>query len=186
MPRIHYRVHHIVLILLSVSIFWTLFYQNTFKIQKHETFTLFITANYVDTKTLEDTIQTQFAEKGIRKVEVIVISQSDTYFTTQFMTRGLLDSDLLILPKNLLDQFDLNEQFLPIQSALISSISWTTHTLDALGKPHAMRVYESGATNHLRFNALLDETQDYYVVINKDSVHPETLLNQLLLSLIQP
>lgn len=185
MPSIRYRWSHVISIILLVSVFWTLFYQNTFKIQKNEIFTLFITADYVDSKALENQVQSELTNYGIRKVVIIYISENDTYFTTQLMTRGLFDSDLLILTKSFLNEFRLDEQFKPMDTTSLSSLTWTVHTLDILDQPFALEIYEAEGSNHFGFNSVFDETQDYYVVFNKNTIHEDALIYTALQSILK-
>lgn len=188
MNKVRYAWSHIFIIVLFASLLWSIVYPQAFKYSKAETLHLFITSEYIQTDDLKNQLMSELTPLGIKKIIITYVSYDDPYYSTQLLTQGILEADILILPKVLLDDFNLLEQFKPIDTDYIWSNGFNSNhftTLTQLGQIYALSIYESSGYDHFGFNHRFDESIDYYVVFNLESVHANFLLNTALISIMK-
>ena len=188
MRKLNYSILRLILITLSVLLVWNWIYNQVFKPKPSETIHLFLTSDYLSTYDLEEQLLNDLSSYGIKKIIITYVAYDDPYYSTQLMTQGILSADILILPSVLLNDFTLSEQFLPINSTSLWSKGLNESefsTLDENNHSYALSIYESGGFNHFGYTQRFDETLDYYMTINKDSIHSEELLHDILYTLIK-
>ena len=188
MSKVKYVWTHILIIIIFSSLLWSIVYAQAFKYSKAETLHLFITSEYVQTEDLTNQLMDELSPLGIKKIIITYVSYDDPYYSTQLLTRGILEADILILPKILLDEFDLTEQFEPIDVDFIWSNGFNSNeftTLIQQAQIYALSIYEASGYNHFGFYHRYDESEDYFVTYNLESVHSNNLLSTALISIMK-
>lgn len=188
MHKLRYSWVHIILLSLFIGFAWQLVYAQAFKPSKAETLHVFITSEFIQTNELKDSLLEELSVYGIKKIIITYVSYDDPYYSTQLLTQGILDADILILPKTFLSEFDLSEQFRPLDTNSLWSSGLNPlefNTLNHNSLTYAISIYEVSGYNHFSFNHRFDESLDYHVTFNQTSIHSDTLLMNALMTMIK-
>ncbi len=161
----------LVLILLVSVLFWVVVFDALDAPRKEETLHVFIAASALEKDRLEQSLMEALEAEGIRKVVITVLSESDAFFPTAMMTQGLLESDVLILPLELLQTFCLKDQFRVLG---YSDDDQTLVIEDDM--PLGIVV----GPDDLSFSVSFETEGDYGLFLNTSSLHGDAMLIEVI------
>lgn len=160
--------YYILIFILSLITWFFIFDQLT-KIKPTEEIRIFIAATSVKTE-YTNTLVEQGLTLGLRHVDLVVVSPDHSMFSEMLLTKGLHESDLLILPQSILDSTSLDQQFVGLENAYlldfgIDLTAFDLYTKNAIN--YGIKVFEEGHTDLLNSNvSYLDDGEVYYILIN--------------------
>lgn len=155
---------------LGIFIFVSIFYYYVFDILKTPTYDesvrVFIASENVDVATLEEKLFQGFEDSKIKEVKVDYSNPTSPYFSTVFQTRGLVQTDILILPDGMVPNGEYDRYFVPLQASILQNylpLSGLVYYVDddtlQYGIQCSPNAGEYFATNQ----------NSYYVFFNKNS-----------------
>lgn len=157
----------LVLILPSVLVYGIILWTNP---KANEVFSIFVDANLIDNKSFESFIKENTDSKN-KEINVYSSLSSLSIYTVMFQTQGL-ESDLLILSDNGVNQSYVTN-FIELKSDM-SYYSSTNKIYD--GKHYGIQIYD-GQEGYLSEYIKYENDINYYVFINKNSVHTSKIIS---------
>ena len=132
--------------------------------QYNENINIFIGINHLDSKNMEKDLYNDVKDKSIKAVDVDYSNPNDSYYSIVFNTRGLVNTDILILPESSIGNSNYSTYFIELKDNIITkyvnkSISYTSYNNTNFG---------INATSFInKYNN--DNTNEYYLFFNKKS-----------------
>lgn len=132
--------------------------------QYNEKINIFIGINHLDSKNMEKDLYNNVKDKSIKAVDVDYSNPNDSYYSIVFNTRGLVNTDILILPESSIENSNYSTYFIELKDNIITkyvnkSIAYTSYNNTNFG---------INATSFInKYNN--DNTNEYYLFFNKKS-----------------
>lgn len=154
-----------------IIVFWMWLFNLVSRPTKEEKLLLFIAANTVEKTTLEKELEEYLGE--LRKVEVDNFNPNHSGFSTVFQTRGLVGTDIVIVPEGLLvgDRIMSNFKILNLEviKMYLGDIGDIFYHND---RAYGIKVYDC----ENKTGVLLDYIdysleENYYLLFNYESIH---------------
>ena len=166
------KVGGYLLIVMGSIIFWISLFNQINQPNPDEKIQLFISAESYDQSLLENI--ESISNDEILDISIVCVPTSDDDYNATLLTQGMLESDLLILPKTVLDASD-DSSFVPLTSTFlidnqIDDSSLVFYSIDTIN--YAIQVYDGlTKTNLLPGLVTFDESDsnDYFLVLNNIS-----------------
>ena len=129
-----------------------------------ERINMFIAINYVDSNKMEKDLYEGFDDTQIKEISVDYSDPNDNYFNMVYQTRGLVNTDILILPVSLLKDTMYSQYFSAIDDNIIKQ--YTEKTVSYASYENVN--YGIDVTTFIAaYNNEINE--DYYMFFNKKS-----------------
>lgn len=160
---IHFNWYwYLLIVILMCFIFYSIF-DIAKKPSYDERIVVFVGIKYIDSDEMEEVMMLENTE--IREIFVDFSDPNDMYFSTTFSTRGLIDSDILILSEEELNRHEYEDMFAAIEADYIEGyIDGDINYLYGSNN----EIYGIEVTNQI--NEFASElTGKYYAVFSKDS-----------------
>lgn len=132
--------------------------------QYDEKISVFIGINHLDSKNMENYLYSNVKDKSIKAVDVDYSNPDDSYYSIVFNTRGLVNTDILILPASSIENNNYSTYFIELKETVIAkyvneSIIYASYNNTNFG---------INATSFInKYNS--DNTNEYYLFFNKKS-----------------
>lgn len=179
----------VVVIIASVILFWSLLFSSLNQLSSKEKIHIFIAASALDSQSLEQKLLQALNEQGIKKITITYLSEDNPFFPTSFLTQGILESDLLILPNSLLLQFDLSEQFLALDDVKLLAKDIDINSFGILEQNNltfGLEVYSFETNiNHLNFDVSFTKNDPFFLLLNQESHHEIDVLYDAIQSILK-
>lgn len=129
-----------------------------------ERINMFIAINYVDSNKMEKDLYEGYDDTQIKEISVDYSDPNDNYFNMVYQTRGLVNTDILILPISLLKDTMYSQYFSAIDDNIIKQ--YTDNNINFVNSENVN--YGINVTNFIASytNEINDE---YYMFFNKKS-----------------
>lgn len=163
----HYHWQYYVLIVALVSFA----YYEIFKMSKlpgyDETIFIFIESKSIQEEKLEQRLLKNLKDSSIVKVSIDHADRNDSYYSMIFQTRGLVNTDLLLISDDYLNQGTYGDYFVPLDSSLLADYfdySSYSYFVDRDQKTYGilMNDFQQDVIEY-------EENKDYYLFMNKKS-----------------
>lgn len=176
MKRIKPLIKVYILIFLVSAILSSTIFIRLFEPTDLEKVNLFISTSYYE-NSLQKDLESKFKNE-IRKINIFSVSVKDTYYSTTFMTQGLVESDLLIIPLSAFDNSDFKDQFVELNATLFNSFESNIDSFEFYtqnGKNYGLKVYEKDNVDLFNGKIIFENDEPYFLFINND--RPNASLN---------
>lgn len=130
----------------------------------NERINVFIAINYVDSNKMEKDLYEGYDDTQIKEISIDYSDPNDNYFNMVYQTRGLVNTDILILPISLLKDTMYSQYFSAIDDNIIKQ--YTDNNINFVNSENVN--YGINVTNFIASytNEINDE---YYMFFNKKS-----------------
>lgn len=130
----------------------------------NERINVFIAINYVDSNKMEKDLYEGYDDTQIKEISIDYSDPNDNYFNMVYQTRGLVNTDILILPISLLKDKMYSQYFSAIDDNIIKQ--YTDNNINFVNSENVN--YGINVTNFIASytNEINDE---YYMFFNKKS-----------------
>ena len=88
--------------------------------QYNEKINIFIGINHLDSKNMEKDLYNNVKGKSIKAVDVDYSNPNDSYYSIIFNTRGLVNTDILILPESSIENSNYSTYFIELKDNIIT------------------------------------------------------------------
>lgn len=163
----HYHWQYYLLIVGVVSLFYYSVYEICKTPSYDETICLFIESKRVQTTTLQERLNQDLQDTKICKIQIDYADGDDSYYSMIFSTRGLVNTDLLLIADDYLPKGTYKNYFIPFNFTILENYF---HCLE-----HTYFVDEDGQTYGIFVNNIQQdvieykENKQYYLFLNKKS-----------------
>ena len=154
-------------IFVAVSVMYYYIFDTIRTPKYQESVRVFIAATYVDTSKLEDKLFYDFETSPIKEIKVDYSDQNASSFNTVFQTRGLVNTDILILPSDIVPSGQYSRYFARLDRTVLASylIGVTLdYYIDDDQLDYGIRVSRA-ALDFIEGK----ESDEYFVFLNKNS-----------------
>lgn len=168
--HLHYHWwKYVLLTVLSIAI-WTAVFDTLAKPAKNEKIGIVFFGESLDTQALHGDLWAAMDELTQQEIRFVDVSQTfaDRDHLGQILMARSYDSDLLILPAELVDNLSAYGFFMPLPDTP-KDIPTYTQEKDGETVAYGLEIYSPGNQN--RFSAFCSGEQTYYVFLSKESVN---------------
>lgn len=169
------------IIILSSLLFWSILFNLGNKESELETFQIFIVSTGYD-PSMKSELESKGENLGISEFNVYHITYDDDLFSEIFITQGMMESDILILPKSILESAGSGD-FIDVTTVIsqietLNETEITTYNLN--DQPIGIMIYDDDSQTNLLSDYLSFDgvSEDYYLAINNLTIHAGDLSNQ--------
>lgn len=162
------------LIIIGISILlWVSIFSWLSQSKPYQEINLFITSDGVY-DLLNETLEEEFGNESEYTIGIKNITLDDEYFSETFLTQGMIEGDLLILPESVLNA-DNALDWIPLTNEILNTYNFDTESYSFYqvnDTNYAIKIYDATTQTNLLSNYIeysLEETEDYYIVINASS-----------------
>jgi len=132
----------------------------------NETISLFIGSSYVNKDALSKKLMAHYEGTNIKEITIDYSDPASSYYATTLQTRGLVNTDALILASDSISDINYSRYFAPLNSDIIlqyqsSSFKYATYQEEKYG----IEVNQALLKDMIIFSSNLD----YYLFFNKKS-----------------
>lgn len=132
-----------------------------------ESVQVFIAARYVDKEGLEKKLFNGFDDSSIKQVNVDYSDQDSNNFNSVFQTRGLVNTDILILPTDIISAGNYYRYFAPLEDTVLAPYLVDIETSYYVDESVNYGLQLQGrALDFIEGNA----DDEYYIFFNKNSI----------------
>lgn len=168
--HLHYHWWKYVLLAVLSILLWTAVFDTLAKPAKNETVGIVFFGDGLDVTALHTDLTAAIDDLTEQKIRFVDISQTfaDRDHLGQILMARIQDSDLLILPAQLVDNLSAYGFFIPLDDTP-KDISTYTQEKDGKTVTYGLKIYSPNTQN--RFSSFCSGEQTYYVFLSKESVN---------------
>jgi hypothetical protein len=154
-----------------IVMFWYQAFNLYHQVKLDEKVTIYIAAKEVEPNNLESKLESKLLHEKLKDIVVLSDDYEEQDFYLKLNTKGLVKTDLLILPRSVIENINAVYLFIPLNSEYLT---------DYIQVDEYYYLELSGIKIAIKLNNLLDEfinddNNDYYILINKNSVNAGSL-----------
>lgn len=160
-------------IILCVLCFFSL--SMKLKLRRYEQLQIFLTAEVSDTNIVDE-LQNEFKKEGIEEITLFTASETSSYLQIQLEVNGFGDSDLLLLPEDVLkDKEELIKTALLFNDEFVSNIKEqypSSQIITYQNYSYALKIFDIDDNSYnsiFHFDKWLKLDKTYYLAIARNS-----------------
>lgn len=161
-PFVKYQIPIFVVIILFTTLFYLLIYEWVITPKYEEQVNMFFGV-YVDSKNLETSLYDGYEETLIKQINVDSCDYNNMYYSVIFNTRGITNTDFIILPLGLINEGSYKTYFAALDSTYINNLIGVELSYYYEDE----NIYGINVTTYLK--DYIDTNEDLYLFINKKS-----------------
>lgn len=142
------------------------------KLQPQDKFNIFVAGSITNEEKLKENIKAY--NNDIKEINIFSMLPNDLYFNMYFSTTGIIDSDILIIPKNALSDIKVAECFYESKSA--DSYIYNN-------KSYGYLIHSEAYSNGFFDEFITYNDDEYYMFISLGTIHygkKDNFINKLL------